>query len=34
MAPFITAVYTGTETAADTYDPFGRRFYAGVNVRF
>jgi outer membrane receptor protein involved in Fe transport len=25
---------TGTETAADTYDPFGRRYYAGVQVRF
>lgn len=25
---------TGAETAADTYDPFGRRFYAGVQVRF
>lgn len=25
---------TGTETAADTYDPFGRRFYAGARVRF
>lgn len=25
---------TGTETAADVYDPFGRRFYAGVQVRF
>jgi iron complex outermembrane receptor protein len=25
---------TGTETAADTYDPFGRAFYAGVNVKF
>ena len=25
---------TGTETAADTYDPFGRAFYAGVNIKF
>jgi outer membrane receptor protein involved in Fe transport len=25
---------TGTETAADVYDPFGRRFYAGAQVRF
>jgi outer membrane receptor protein involved in Fe transport len=25
---------TGTETAADTYDPFGRSFYAGVSVKF
>ncbi|MCG2842645.1 TonB-dependent receptor [Sandaracinobacter sp. RS1-74] len=25
---------TGTETAADVYDPFGRRFYAGVNMKF
>lgn len=25
---------TGTETAADTYDPFGRRFYAGARVKF
>ncbi|MCB2062665.1 MAG: TonB-dependent receptor [Novosphingobium sp.] len=25
---------TGTETAAGTYDPFGRRLYAGVNVKF
>jgi iron complex outermembrane recepter protein len=25
---------TGTETQADVYDPFGRRFYAGVQVRF
>lgn len=24
----------GTETAADTYDPYGRRFYAGAVVRF
>jgi iron complex outermembrane recepter protein len=31
--PF-TASPTGTETAADVYDPFGRRFYAGVQVRF
>ena len=25
---------TGTETAADTYDPFGRAFYAGVTANF
>ena len=25
---------TGTETAADTYDPFGRMWYAGVEVSF
>ncbi|MES1973027.1 MAG: TonB-dependent receptor [Pseudomonadota bacterium] len=25
---------TGTTTAADVYDPFGRRFYAGVQVKF
>ena len=25
---------TGTETAADVYDPFGRRFYTGVQVHF
>jgi iron complex outermembrane receptor protein len=25
---------TGTETAADVYDPFGRRFYAGAQLRF
>lgn len=25
---------TGTTTAADIYDPFGRRFYAGVQVHF
>jgi outer membrane receptor protein involved in Fe transport len=25
---------TGTETFADIYDPFGRRFYAGVQVHF
>ena len=31
--PF-TASPTGTETAADVYDPFGRRFYAGVQVKF
>ncbi len=31
--PF-SASPTGTETAADVYDPFGRRFYAGVQVRF
>jgi iron complex outermembrane receptor protein len=25
---------TGTTTAADVYDPYGRRFYAGVQVKF
>ena len=25
---------TGAETAADTYDPFGRRLYVGAQVRF
>lgn len=25
---------TGTETAADVYDPFGRRFYVGASVKF
>ncbi len=25
---------TGTDTAADVYDPFGRRFYMGARVRF
>lgn len=25
---------TGTETAADVYDPFGRRFYVGATVKF
>ncbi|WFL78060.1 TonB-dependent receptor [Altererythrobacter arenosus] len=25
---------TGTDTAADVYDPFGRRYYAGVRFRF
>lgn len=25
---------TGTETASDVYDPFGRRFYAGATLRF
>ncbi|WP_221794947.1 TonB-dependent receptor domain-containing protein [Aquisediminimonas sediminicola] len=25
---------TGTETAADTYDPYGRRFYAGAAIKF
>ncbi len=32
-APFIPNI-TGTETAADVYDPFGRRFYAGAQIRF
>ncbi|HEX8191876.1 MAG TPA: TonB-dependent receptor [Allosphingosinicella sp.] len=31
--PF-TASPTGTETAADVYDPFGRRFYVGAQLRF
>jgi iron complex outermembrane receptor protein len=31
--PFIGSP-TGTETAADLYDPFGRRFYAGASVKF
>ena len=25
---------TGTETAADSYDPFGRAFYAGITANF
>jgi len=25
---------TGTETAADTYDPYGRRFYVGAAIKF
>lgn len=25
---------TGTETAADVYDPYGRRFYVGAQVKF
>ena len=37
-APFLPSGFasqiTGTETAADSYDPFGRRFYAGVNIKF
>ena len=31
--PFAASI-TGTETQADVYDPFGRRFYAGVRVKF
>jgi len=31
--PFVLSP-TGTETAADLYDPFGRRFYVGAQVRF
>ncbi len=31
--PF-TGSPTGTETAADVYDPFGRRLYVGAQVRF
>lgn len=37
-APFLPSGFssniTGTETAADTYDPFGRRFYAGFMAKF
>ena len=37
-APFLPSGFasdiTGTETAADTYDPFGRRYYAGFQVKF
>jgi len=37
-APFLPSGFasdiTGTETAADTYDPFGRRLYAGFQVKF
>jgi iron complex outermembrane receptor protein len=29
-----TGTITGTTTAADVYDPFGRRFYAGAQFRF
>jgi hypothetical protein len=25
---------TGTETAAGTYDPIGRRYYSGVRLKF
>lgn len=31
--PFAVGV-TGTETAADVYDPFGRRFYVGAALKF
>jgi outer membrane receptor protein involved in Fe transport len=31
--PFTVGI-TGTETAADVYDVFGRRFYVGASVRF
>jgi iron complex outermembrane recepter protein len=31
--PFAASI-TGTETQADVYDPFGRRFYAGLRVKF
>ena len=31
--PFAASV-TGTETQADVYDPFGRRFHAGFRVKF
>jgi len=30
----LTGSVTGTETAAGTYDPIGRRFYSGVRLRF
>lgn len=30
----VTGNITGTDTAADVYDVFGRRFYAGVTMRF
>ena len=37
-APFLPSGFasdiTGTETAADTYDPFGRRLYAGFRAKF
>lgn len=37
-APFLPSGFAssipGTETAADTYDPFGRRVYAGFQARF
>lgn len=37
-APFLPSGFasdiTGTETAADTYDPFGRRIYAGFQAKF
>lgn len=33
-SPPFTASITGTETQADVYDPFGRRFYAGLRVKF
>lgn len=36
-APIITGLPgndTGTETAAGTYDPIGRRFYAGIRFKF
>ena len=32
-SPPFTASITGTETQADVYDPFGRRFYAGIRVK-
>ncbi len=31
--PFTVGI-TGTETAADVYDPFGRRFYVGASLKF
>lgn len=30
----LTGSVTGTETAAGTYDPIGRRFYSGIRLRF
>lgn len=30
----VTGNVTGTDTAADVYDVFGRRYYAGVRLRF
>ncbi|HZF42094.1 MAG TPA: hypothetical protein VEZ48_01645 [Sphingomonadaceae bacterium] len=36
--PFLVSGFasniTGTETAAHTFDPFGRRFYVGAQIRF
>jgi outer membrane receptor protein involved in Fe transport len=31
--PPFSASITGTETQADVYDPFGRRFYAGIRFK-
>jgi len=30
----LTGSVTGTETAAGTYDPIGRRLYSGIRLRF